>query len=187
MIPGNAFLSVAQQAAFLLPESLNVLTTYQRVRGGIALADASQNRDVQDWFVSLAAGTASVGIIGSAPVFTLAAPGAETISLAFDTAMRVSIAWQVGSVSNFYAFDTTANVFNTRQFTGTTSCRLVADDVRTVNQGASDVLLFYTAAGQLLWRQQRDNYTIERTVGATSGKIYRAGRSAFQRMQIELQ
>ena len=186
MIPASAFTVLPDTSVFIPPFSDRYKPFEMRTRGGAAIGNASQGRDTQYWKVKYAGAIISVGIYAQLPVFTLAVTGIETVSLAFDNNMGITLAWQIGSTSTIYYFDTIALAYITKTFTGTTSCRICVDDERSFNNANSDVIFAYTTGSSLHWRQQRDRYDVEYTVGPTTKKIRRLAPNSNRRLQFEL-
>lgn len=187
MIPGNAILEAPLVGVFLFPERAPYNPTRHVVLGGVAVGDPSQGRQVQQWEAVLSEGVINVKPVNSGAVLTLSAPGATTVALAFDSNMGVTLAWQAGTTSSIYYFNSLVGAYVTEVIPGTTSCRLCVDDARDSYMAASDVIFSYVRAGALYWRQQRDRYAVERLVGATTKKIIRTGLSSANRLQFECQ
>lgn len=187
MIPSDAFTSTPQVSAFQTPYSAPYNPTSQVVLGGVAIGNASLGRQVKNWtaykdgtFIRIiAAGDAS-------PSYSVSAPDAITVSLAFDGNMGVVLAWAAAADAKLYYYDTLTSGYITRTFAGVTSCRVCVDDARDFYTSASDVIFAYTIGGNLYWRQQRDRYDVERLVGATTKKLIRAGPNIGSRLQFEL-
>lgn len=187
MIPAGAFTPSPVTSSFLPPYDTPFSPLAHIVPGGIALGDTSRGRQYQNWEASYSAGSIQVKPSGGAVVFTLAAPSAQTISLSFDSNMGIVLAWMNSSLEgNLYYYDTLASSFTTRVFTGLTSCKVCVDDSRDFNAGNSDVIFAYTKSGGLFYRQQRDRYDVEYTIGATSKLLQRCGPSVGNRLQFEV-
>jgi hypothetical protein len=77
------------------------------------------------------------------------------------------------------------STYLTKDFEGTTSCRVAVDDARDFYNTNSDVIFAYTKNNTLYWRQQRDRYEIERVVGTTAKKLIRMGLAQTNRLQFE--
>jgi hypothetical protein len=143
---------------------------YQKVWGGTAIGNGVAGRQVQYWEVSYETGSIRVRPEGGAEAFSLPVAGVTSCSLAFDQNMGVVLAWQTATGSFIYFYSSTG-AYTTLEVTGTTSCRIVVDDLRIESTASSDVIFAYTLDNTLYWRQQRENYTIQRTVGATTGVL----------------
>jgi hypothetical protein len=115
--------------------------------------------------------------------------GAPTeLSLAFDQNCRPVIAYVEAGTIKLYWFDTQAAAQTTTAFDGLgTSPMLCLDDKRTEAATSSDVLLAYLRDGYAYYRQQRDRYGIEYTLGRVLGaspRIMGWGMSAANRVQL---
>jgi hypothetical protein len=183
MIPNNAFTTTPIVSAFLPPKDEPYQPLTSKSRGGIALNDASRGRDYQNWVVSYDGSDILVAPQGGSTAFTLTVAGVLSVSLAFDNNMNVILAWMDSIGAKLYWFDNVSYV--TTAFAAT-SCRVTIDDVRDFYNANSDVIFAYTNAGTLYWRQQRDLYAIERTVGSTTGLLQKVGLNQLNRLQFQL-
>jgi hypothetical protein len=183
MIPNNAFTLTPIVSAFLPPMDETYQPLTSKSRGGVALNDASLGRDYQNWVVSYDGSDILVAPQGGSTVFTLTVAGVLSVSLAFDNNMNPVIAWMDSVGAKLYWYDNTN--FVTTPFSAT-SCRVTIDDVRDFYNANSDVIFAYTNAGTLYWRQQRDLYAIERTVGPTTGLLQKVGLNQLNRLQFQL-
>lgn len=186
MIPSNAFTPQPDPAAFLPPYDQPFNRLLQAVPGGVAIGDASKGRLHQQWQARYQGGAIEVLPVGGSVAFSLAVPGVQTLSLAFDSNMGVVLCWMTSSGGNLYYFDTLSAAYTTRTFSDVTSCCVVVDDSRDFYTSSSDVIFGYTRAGSLYWRQQRDRYDVERLVGATSGLLVKMAPNVNRRLQFAL-
>lgn len=185
MIPANAITISPISGEFRPPESMPHNPSQHTTLGGFAIGDPSKGRQFQNWTAILAAGNVTVQPSNAGVAFSMPAPGAQSVALAFDNNMGIVLAWQTASGSNLYYFDTTTAAYTTRTFPGTTSCRVCVDDAREFYAPSSDVIFAYTKNNVLYWRQQRDRYDIERVVGSTTKRLIRMGLSQTNRLQFE--
>jgi hypothetical protein len=184
MIPNNAFTTPTPiVSAFLPPKDEPYQPLTSKSRGGIALNDASQGRDYQNWVVSYNGTNILVAPQGGSTVFTLTVAGVLSVSLAFDNNMNPVIAWMDSVGAKLYWYNNTN--FVTTPFSAT-SCRVTIDDVRDFYNANSDVIFAYTYGTNLYWRQQRDQYATEYTVGSTTGLLQKVGLSELNRLQFQL-
>jgi len=183
MIPNNAFTTQPIVSAFLPPKDEPYQPLTSKSRGGVALNDASQGRDYQNWVVSYDGANILVAPQGGSTAFTLTVAGVLSVSLAFDNNMNPVIAWMDAVGAKLYWFNNVS--FVTTPFPAT-SCRVTIDDVRDFYNADSDVIFAYTNAGTLYWRQQRDQYAIQRTVGTTTGLLQKVGLNQLNRLQFQL-
>ena len=186
MIPSNTFTPVAQPADFIVPYDRAYRPLQHYSLGGIAIGDASRGRDYQVWKVTYMDGEFKIQPEGGAVVFSLPATNVQNVSLAFDTNMGIVLAWMSDTGGNLYYFNTDTATYTTRNFPDFTSCRVCIDDAREVNTTNSDVILGYTRAGALYWRQQRDKYNVERFIANTPNRLVKMGPSESRRLQFAL-
>jgi hypothetical protein len=187
MIPANTF-TVAPEVADFKPPYDNAYTPLHHVApGGVAVSDPSLGREYQNWEVTYTGGNIIVNPVGGATAFTLAVANVQSVSLAFDNNMGLAIAWKLTSGdAQLYYYDTLTFTYATRSFPDVTSCRICVDDSRDVYTTNSDVIFAYTKAGVLYYRQQRDRYDVEYTIGSTTKFLRRFGPSLVNRLQFEL-
>lgn len=187
MIPGNSITPVPIVGEFLFPLTEEYKPTEQRVWGGVAIGDASRGRKLKLWQVKWVAGNFVVSPVGEPVVYAVTAPSDfKTISLAFDTAMHVVLAWQTVTGAYLHFYNTLTEGYETRYFEGLTSSRVAVDDTREFYSSQSDVIFAYTKDSNLFWRQQRERYDVERLVGPTPGRLVKLGLTNLNRLQFEL-
>lgn len=194
MLPSNAISAVAVYAPYLAPDSADTQDVESLEQGGIAISDASQGRQVQDWraYITTTAGVSTVNVaprISGTPVTTVfVGTGLITeVSLAFDSNMNTAICYIEAGVLKLRWYNTLTSSYQTDTYAGATSGRVSTDDKRATQEGPSDVIFGYTRANVLYWRQQRDRYTVEYTVGPSSSLILkRIGMNQKNRLQFEL-
>lgn len=191
-VPYHGISDVPFPAAFLSPDSADVLPTVSLELGGVALNDASSGRQVQDWRAWIEGGTTiKVAPLPSlTPETTLVSGGVNitTVSLAFDSNMQPTVAYLEDGTLKLRWYDLTVNGFVTTSFPGCSQGRVSSDDKRAGQEGASDVLFSYLRAGSLYWREQRDRYLVERLVGVVPAgfRLVTMGMNALGRMQWRL-
>lgn len=187
-IPLNTFTTVPQPAAFQSPTSDAYHPLTMRATGGVAIGDGSQGREIQLWTVAYEAGSINVYDALGVLSFTLAVAGVLSVCLAFDSNMAVTLAYQKADGAYLYFFNSLSGLFDTLQLLGADQSRVAVDKTAIFFSGASDVILVYSLAGVIYWRQQRDRYTIARTVGpVTPGyALRRVGPNLDNRLQIEM-
>lgn len=190
-LPLNQLSSTPVPSLFLAPDSrlrLSLLADYEL--GGVALFDASQGLMVQVWEVRVVSGTTiQVKPEAGATWTDVTTDTAITeVALAFDQNMRPTVAYVAGGVAKLYWFDSLAVAFVTTFFAGASSPVVTMDDKRALEMTANDVLFFYIIAGTVYYRQQRDRYTIERSLGvvpAGATRFKRWGMGDALRLQLE--
>jgi hypothetical protein len=189
-LPLNALSTLAAPASFLWPDSIiraSLLEDWEM--GGVALSDPTQGLMVQTWRAFMDGDTVMVEgeTVAAAPLFTLA--GLSEITLAFNQNMDPLIAYVENGSAKLWWYDPVPEdyaVFNLPA--DALSPRLTLDDKRDGASGFNDALLFYIRSSNLCYRQQRERFTVERTLASVPGgstRIRRCGMSAGLRLQIE--
>lgn len=191
-IPGNIIISPAIPAAFLAPDAVDVSLVESLELGGVALNDGSQGRQVQNWRAYIAAAGTQIRVqpqvSGTPDTLLYTGAGITAVSLAFDSNMQPTVAFIEGGTVKLRWFDAVSSSFVVTSFPGATQAKVSSDDKRRSQDGASDVIFAYVSAGTLYWRQQRDRYLIERTVGAVGAgfRLVTIGMNAIGRVQFKL-
>ena len=193
MIPENRLSSTPVVAELYAPDDREVdspLLDYEL--GGVALQDASEGLRVKEWTCYADGVTGNVYLVAPGVFDTLVftAPGISELSLAFDQNMRPFIAYvQVGQ-AKFRWYDTVTgqNVITTLD-PGDRNPRCCMDDKRPEQtaQGSNDIILAYTRAGSLYYRQQRDRYEVERLLTSDlpgAGRLLRVGMAKNLRLHF---
>lgn len=186
-LPQNAITVTPYSATFLSPDDHPYFDLENYEQGGIGIGNSSRGRQYQDWNIFIEGNDVYVAPALNLLARTLVFSGAgiTTLSLAFDSNMNVVIAFMQSGELKLYWYDTVAGTYTTTTFIGD-SGQVSTDDKRETQEGASDVIFAYTRAGTLYYRQQRDRYTVEYTVGATTGYVSRIGMNAINRFQFEV-
>lgn len=186
MIPLNTFTPTPIVSDFIDPYGRPYNPLSQYVMGGLAIGDASAGREVQVWNVAYNGANITVRPEVGAVAFSMAQSDVQSVSLAFDNNMGLAIAWTTSSGANLYYFDTLTTAYTTQFFPGITSCRVCVDDARDFYAAQSDVIFSYTLSNTLYYRQQRDRYDIQYTIGATTKRLIRAAPNVGNRLQFQL-
>lgn len=189
-MPDNVFADGYIRGAVLQPDRIGRKgLTQDFERGGIALNDPSQGRDVQDWRIRVDGTAIKIGPVDGAEVTYFIEAGVTEVSLAFDTNMRPTIGYMSSGACKLRYFDTLSLSEQTITIAGAKSPFLSLDDKRQTQNANSDILFFYIRANNLYFRQQRDRYQTERLlltgVGANAS-IHRVGMNAKLRMEVTL-
>lgn len=170
MMPNNRLSDVPIRSALLSPDSWETSSRLDFERGGIALANPSLGINAFDWKAWIDDDfnfwINRVDLPDDNATFLFQQRDARNIRLAFDRNMNVAIAYQKYSNSYLYWFDSVPNAYVTSLFGGASQPRLTHDDKRADALDTSDVLFFYMIGRSLRYRQQRDRYTIERTLAS---------------------
>jgi hypothetical protein len=193
-LPSNEISVVPQYAPFLEPDSEDTRLYDSLEEGGVAINDATQGRLVNAWRCWIEGGTSvRVGIEPDPEPGTELFVGVaiDAVSLAWDSNMAPTIAYRDEGVWKLRWYNSLTEAFQIDSYPTVTSARVSTDDKRETQEGASDVIFAYTIGeapdGVLYWRQQRDRYLTEYTVGAAGRQLLRTvGMNAGNRLQFEL-
>ena len=191
-MPSGCFLCglSAVPSAFLAPIDDAYDPLLMRAIGGIALGDGSQGREVQFWTCSYDGANVNVdGELSGSGSFALPIANVLSCCLAFDSNMAVAICYTKTDGGYLYYFNAFSSQFETLYFASILSCRVAVDKTTQFFNAQSDVIFAYVADdGVVRWRQQRDRYLVEYTVGpAAPGKtLVRLGPSEDNRLQLQL-
>lgn len=171
----------------LLPATL--LVDYEL--GGVALQDPTQGLRVQNWMAYLSGNTIyCVPEAGGTPTAILSDSGITELSLSFSQNMDVHLAYVAAGVTKLYWYDSNLPGQTTTVFAGADSPFLCLDDKRPEQGANSDILFFYTRAGKLYYRQQRERFQTERelaTLPPGLTRIVNLGMGQNLRVQVELE
>lgn len=184
MIPSGGFTPSPEVSDYEAPLDLPYQALTKTVWGGIALYDGSLGRRVRYWTVNYDGTDINVSPTGESSVFSLAQAEVDTVSMGFTGNMSPVLGWQSNTTSTIYFYN--IDDFTTLSVTNTTSCLVFLDDPRDFNNVDSDVMFAYTKNNVLYYRQQRENYAVERTIGSTSNLLKKAGLNIGNRLQFEL-
>lgn len=188
-VPLNTFTTPAIYSPFLPPIDDPVYDPLSmRATGGIDIGDGSQGREVQFWTCSYD-GT-DINVVPEVTGSSFALPVADVLSccLAFDSNMAVAICYTKADGGYLYYFNSLSSTFQTLFLADVSSCRVAVDKTAPFFDAQSDVIFAYIDASDILhWRQQRDRYAIEYTVGpAVAGKpLARMGPNEENRLQLQ--
>lgn len=187
-IPLNTFTAIPVHSQFMAPASDAYQALTMRATGGTAIGNGAAGREIQLWSVKYEGTNINVYDAAGVLSFTLVVSGATSVCLAFDSNMAVTICYTKSDGSYLYFFNSQSGQFETLFLAGADTCRVAVDKASLFFNTNSDVLFVYSKAGVLYWRQQRDRYTIERTVGAVTGgqSLRRVGPNVENRLQIEM-
>lgn len=168
-LPDNVLASTKIIGYYLSPDDLESSPFIDFELGGIGLSDPSAGLQVQVWTANLVRdGVKERGdIFISAPntpaVLFFSSSQLSHVALAFDHNMRPFVAYMEDGLAKHFWFDTNVAAYVTTTLpVGSTAPKCCMDDKRLSQVGVSDIILTYTRAGTLYYRQQRDRYTIER-------------------------
>lgn len=190
-IPGNTLSTEPVIGDFLAPDDNVRQLLVDWELGGIALSDPSEGLQVQEWKLFLEGADIVVEAQTTLQKETVitAAGVPEEIALSFDQNMQPTVVWKIGDDIFHYWYDSSIADYTTTQYTGIVNPRLTHDDKRKIplDVGVSDVLLVYFNGNDLCYRQQRDRYDTEYTLGTfENAGLGRVGFTNLSRVQFEL-
>lgn len=190
MLPDNMLSGSNMSTTFLVPFREDRLIDYEW--GGIELSDTSHGLDYQVWRCWFDEPTKEVRInrlsepLTTYIVYTSIAIPIVSIGLSFDGNMRATICWtSVNGDCYLYYYNPVTASMDTATFNNVTNACISMDDHRQFNVSNADIILAYTRGTQLLYRQQRDRYLIERELSNSSpGNLWQIGMSTQNRFQF---
>jgi hypothetical protein len=191
-LPGNVLSSTPIKSALISPddsERKNLREDFER--GGVAVNDPTQGLDVKTWRGWTDGASIFVAPLpGLTPVTTVTTGvGITEVALAFDQNMEVTVAYVEGGATKLRWYDTQASATVTTTWTGARSPMLTLDDKRATAGAANDVIFAYIRDGQARYRQQRDRYSVEYTLGpvpSDSARIEQLGMGVNNRLQFKV-
>lgn len=189
MLPDNTLSTVPLPSGRLeFPGELRRGALQDWALGGGFIGDAAHSHD-HLWSAFLGPGrTLFVQRMDtpSAPVaLTIVPAGVRWLSCAFDSNGRPVIAYQIGVDTYLYWYDSAIPGFTTTTFALGERPMLTFDDVRPQMNMTSDVILAYIKNGVLAYRQQRDRYNTEYSLGAApSMRFARMGMGRHLRLEF---
>ena len=194
MLPSNAISATPQYSPYQFPDSVDILSAESLEYGGLAINDASQGRLVKVWraYITTTLGVSTINVvpqIAGTPVTAIytGAGVITTVSLAFDSSMNPAVCFVEAGTLKLRWYNTLAGAYQVDSYSPATSGRVSTDDKRSGVEGQSDVIFAYTRGGTLYWRQERDRYGVEYTVGPSFALVLRRlGMNQKFRLQFEL-
>lgn len=170
MIPNNQLGNIDRKSSWLdTVRTGNPLIDFEV--GGVALYDSSEGLRVQTWRSAYEDGSV-VCYDGDENRYVLfSRPGVVALGLAFDQLMAPFVAFQDAGGVAYWWFNPATSVMEFSPYLpGSTSApRCTLDDTRELASGWSDIILAYMRGRDLCYRQQRDNYAIERVLEEDAG------------------
>lgn len=191
MLPQNTSSLIPIPGAFLSPDDKVSSFTTDWERGGIAVGDASQGLQVQNWkawmlgqYFMLQADNQDE------PVALFTYSGAVSMSFCFDQNMRPAVVFVVtNGHMHLRWFDTAINNYRIDDLGVGRNARLALDDKRSTQSSTSDMILGYVEGRSLCYRQQRDRFQIEYVVRSdlpTNATLRNIGMGKNWRFQFEV-
>lgn len=189
MLPQNRASTVGVPGTILSPDInvTNYLEDFEK--GGVAIGNATQGLLLRDWRLWLDGSDVKLQADEDAPVVLFTTPGITELSLAFDQNMRPAIAYLNSEVMYLRWFDTVINAYRVDSFGVAQNPRLALDDKRPEMLDRSDIIMAYLRSGTLYYRQQRDRFTVERTLRTglpLTTKLRNIGMGKNLRLQFEM-
>lgn len=191
MMPDNVLSTVPVPSAFLPPRNQPWQALIDYDNGPIGISDPSRGLFARQWRGRYVDGFVVYDAPGVAPFQVAAVEDLAELSITFDQNGRPCFAYKAKSgACKMYWFNTLDNAYEFFDLGSTTiTPRVVLDDKRpnTYAQANSDILLAYVRGSTLYFRQQRDRFTIERTLSSTwsTKGLARIGMGLNFRMQYE--
>lgn len=162
MIPGNQLGSIDRKSRWLdKVRGDSPLEDFEI--GGVGISDSSLGLRVQTWRLSYESEEAALYDGAGNRTVLFSRPGITHIALAFDQLMAPFVAMEDSSGVIYWWFDPQEgeHVFSDPIAGAKTPCATM-DDTRQAASTWSDIILAYLKGRDLYYRQQRDNYSIER-------------------------
>jgi hypothetical protein len=192
-MPGNVLVEPFQPAPFDEPDDQpHVPLTEDFELGGTALSDPSQGLQVKNWRFFLAGNDVSVEPeVGGSPTVLFTRTGVTWVSGSFDQNMAAAVAFIANDQATLWYFDTVLNAYTFFDLpAGARTPFLTMDDKRPTANSYNDILLFYVLDTNLVYRQQRNRYQVERILYSFNGPlvdITRCGMNVGLRVQVEVE
>jgi hypothetical protein len=195
-LPQDRLSTTCNPGAFLPPDDVvRPSLTIDYELGGVAIGDPSQGLRVRNWVAELVGDDVVVypesDPSSATTVYT--APDIEEVALSFDQNMNVVLGIVEDGTAFVYWFNPGTGLYVTTTLAaGSRSIRLTLDDKRRNASvgGYNDVLAFYLRGNGLYYRQQRDQYAVERLLYTYTGPpeafIRRVGFTNQLRVAAEL-
>lgn len=133
-------------------------------RGGVAIQNATQGINAFDWLLSVIGDTVTLTREGALTQNVFSRPGIQEISFSFDQNMNPAFVYKVDGIMYLRWFDSFVNQIVTTNFGPGRTPKLSMDDKRTTSLNTNDIIFAYLRDDELLYRQQRDRFTIERVL-----------------------
>jgi hypothetical protein len=192
-LPNNTLSTRPIVAPFLAPRTQVRASNVQGLTdvhyGGVAIGNPSLGLSYQIWTATCPDGlNIWLSAPNTAPFIFLAGVTPVWVALSFDQNSRPFIGYVTAvGTAYFYWFNTLVNQFVTTQLPPSALYDRVfasVDDLRPQNITNSDTIIAYVRSGSLFYRQQRDRYGIEYTLGAAPGKLVQIGMNSHWRFQF---
>lgn len=164
-LPDNQPSQVATIADFLPPDDEPYAQLVSYEDGGIDVSDPSKGLMGYKWRIRVNDDNIILERDSTKSYVLFEGIGdIKSIDLAFDQNMNPAVAYDKSNGNSYlYWFDASIGDYTTSVFFNCRSPRLSLDDKRIESLQTSDIIFGYIKSnGDLVYRQQRDRYTIER-------------------------
>lgn len=162
MIPESALATGSLPPASYLQPLVPPSSTVAYDLGPVALNDPTGGLDAKLWTASVVGDDILIEAEDHAPSVLITAAGTTHISLTFDQNGAPFLAFIQGGVAKFWWYDTLANAYAITELpAGSVTPFASLDERRRPNLANGDIILAYILDGDLVYRQQRDRYTVE--------------------------
>ena len=189
MLPQNTASSIAIGGLYLPPDELVTSPLVDYERGGVALNNTSMGLMSHTWKCSVVGLDVWLQRDGAAAILLFQASMITEMSFTFDQNMNYCVAYIQQSVLKVRFYDPTVSNYVTVEFDQAVNPKLSLDDKRSVSLATSDMILGYIRNHTLYYRQQRDRFTIERTLRTNlfpNTRLKNIGMNKNLRLQFEL-
>lgn len=166
-LPDNRLSTYEADEEFLPPDDLPYTPLNVSELGGVDLQNTTQGLKSNIW--TLRYDMFNKGLIletyGKYYEIVKDIEAPDSIDLAFDQNMNYAVCWSSGNTVKLKWFNPQVINFVTEMFTGVRDGHLSLDDKRIEFTNTSDIIFAYIKTnGSLCYRQQRDRFTVERTL-----------------------
>lgn len=189
MIPENSVKLRTNVTRMLAPDIDKVSGLLDSEKGGVNVKDPSQGFLVATWSVSVDDDKVRLYKDGVFHSIALVQDQIADIAFCFDQTMNIVLAWRSTANDLYLRYFDSFLKDHTVMSLGKGKCpRLSLDDKRMIGQADSDVIFAYIKNNSLCYRQQRENYYIERIIVSglhPSQRLDRIGMGGLQ-FQFEL-
>ena len=191
MFTDNLFSSKVVAAELLRPDEHDPEFVRDYERGGLALRETSGGINQKQWMFFIEGMTIYAKIMDTEDKFpVLSGKNFKEVVGSFDRNMNAVLVYFADNAYYFYWFDTVTNKYVTEELTSDVSSpRLCHDDKRDEALVYSDVILTYIKDTKLIYRLQRDRFTLNYIAGEKGIKgreIIRFGMNKSLRLQWTL-
>lgn len=187
MIPYNSLSATPQFSPFKEQANRRPFPFVDYERGGVALGDTSEGLQSHLWTLEYTEGAFVLTREGAAPVTLFARAGVTSMSFAFDQNMRTVVAFNDADGAWLWWFDPVADAMTFLSLPGALTPKVTLDIKGVELQSDSDIILAYTRANKLYYRQQRDRFATEYLLkDPINGELVSIGMNSGNRLQFKV-